>query len=222
MVRQVFAACKPHIFQRESGNILPMDYRQLLAANLTALMAVHGLSAKQLGTKATYLDGPKKGKPISERTVRNVMHNYAGSSALGLHGLGALAAYFGIEVYHLLVPGLDPLTQPMLRSESWMENEVERRVAARLPGAVASKVRSIAPPMQATEPRSLPVAGRAGETHVSHAPSASLSRAARRKRELELLAMYRVTDPKAQDELFAQCEHAAHKSLASKKTKKLG
>lgn len=174
------------------------------------------MTAKTL--KATYLDGPKKGKVISQRTIRNTMRNYQDSSALGLDGLGALAAYFGIEVYHLLVPGLDPLTQPVARSEKWMENEAERRVAARLPGAVAAKIGATAP-MKASEPRVPPIAGRPGEINVSHAPTAGMSRAALRKKGLELVAMYNAMDPVVRDELFAAFENAAHKSAATKKTK---
>lgn len=216
LYRQNFPDSKHKIFRLSLDKILPMNYRKQLAENLKALMTVQGLSPETL--KAPYLDGTKLGKSVSKKTISNVVNNRPGSSALGLDGLGALAAYFGIEVYLLLVPGLDPLTQPIPRAEKWMENEVERRVAARLPGAFAAKLSAMAP-MQATAPRPAPVAGRAGEIHVSHAPTAGMSRAALRKKGLELVAMYNAMDPVVRDELFAAFENAAHKNSATKKTK---
>jgi len=111
-----------------------VDYRQTLADNLRVLMTVSGFTSETL--KAHYIDGPKKGRTVSVRTIRNVANNREGASGLGLDALAAIAARFGIQVYQLLVPGLDPRTQPVGMAETWIENEVQRRLAARLHLAV--------------------------------------------------------------------------------------
>jgi hypothetical protein len=149
-IRQNIAESKGRIFPRSSGQymragsrrescltvssdrILPMpkNYRDRLANNLAALLSFHGLSAETL--KARYIDGPKAGRNISIRTIRNVVRNDEGSSGLSVDGLGAIAARFGIEAYHLLAPGLDPITQPTAQAESWIESEVDRRLVSRL------------------------------------------------------------------------------------------
>jgi len=125
-------------FAENKGNTLPLvsqqnpaveiPYRTQLAANLVGLMAYRGVTPETI--KATYLDGTKKGKAVAIRTIRPIMNGTAPST--GLDVLAALAEALKVQVYHLFVPELDPLSQPPAQAETWIESEVERRLAARL------------------------------------------------------------------------------------------
>jgi hypothetical protein len=134
---QNFADCKGKIFPVPFGQnpAVAIDYRKALRENLRVLLALSGKSRDTI--KARYVAGPKKGEILSSRTVGYVLSGAEGTSGLSVDGLGALATALGIEAYHLLVPGLDPLTHPVTRAETWIEAEVERRLAARLKRAGA-------------------------------------------------------------------------------------
>lgn len=82
-----------------------MNYtsRQVLAANLKALMASH----KTLDTfpKIVKARGPSNG------TLDRIRRMAAGAS---IDAVDQLAKVYGLEAWQLMVPGLDPTNPPML------------------------------------------------------------------------------------------------------------
>jgi hypothetical protein len=62
--------------------------------------------------KAIYLDGTKKGKQVSPRSVRNLL-DPRGNTA-GMDIVAALAARLGVAPWQLLVPRLNPDDPPRL------------------------------------------------------------------------------------------------------------
>lgn len=145
-IRQYFAA--------RNGNTLPaviqqniavdISYRTTLSGNVDALLRNHGRSSDTLG--AVYLDGPKKGERVSPRTIRNLLDGKEGG--VGIDAIAAIAAALKVQVYHLLVPGLDPESHPPAQKELWIEAEVERRVAAHIRKANIARKRLEAPDVE--------------------------------------------------------------------------
>jgi hypothetical protein len=138
-IRQNFAGCNGNTLPcaRQQNAAVDAGYRTVLATNLDALLRFHQTSAERL--KATYVDGTKKGKRVAPRTIRNALRT--DTPAPGIDALAALAAALGVQVYHLLVPTLDPWSHPPMQSEGWIEAEVSRRVAAGLRAARRSQER---------------------------------------------------------------------------------
>ncbi len=155
ILRQYFADDNRKTLLTIGGQNYTVDipYRTLLANNVDALMRYCGKSPETL--KAAYLDGTKKGKQVSPRSIRYLLAPEGPS--VGIDVLAAVALALKVQVYHLLVPELDPATNPPTPSERWIEAEVERRVAARL--RAAAKTRQTLEDDNARATRGLPHAG---------------------------------------------------------------
>lgn len=110
------------LYPSRTYGITAMSPRDILAANLTALMA----SSSSLNTlvaveKATEAIGMKVGKSTVDR-LRN------GTTPVNLDYIDALAQAFGLDAWQLLVPGIDPRNPPTLRSISPAEEQMYSRM----------------------------------------------------------------------------------------------
>lgn len=88
------------------------DYRRVLAVNVRALLDHHQTTTTALAKRAAYLDGPKRGRLVSERTVRYFLEG--DGPGAGLDALAALAAVYDLMPWQLLVPGFDPANPPYI------------------------------------------------------------------------------------------------------------
>lgn len=131
IMRQNFAIVKGKIFRMASRqNIsMPDDYRERLRRNVNALLTSSPKARSKLNFY--YLSGSKKGKKVSERSVRNISSMGESSNAPNLDLLAAFASGFGLDTYHLFLPDLDPTELPAQDVESWIDREVERRLAVK-------------------------------------------------------------------------------------------
>jgi len=91
---------------------MSLDYRAVLRTNLRAVFAVHGDTTATASRKARYLDGPKRGRTISERSLRYFLEE--GGPSPSLDALAAIAGAYDLMPWQLLVPGLDPGNPPYL------------------------------------------------------------------------------------------------------------
>lgn len=114
MLRQEIARCKRQEMPpgpRQTLN-MSLDYRAVLRTNLRAVFAVHGDTTATASRKARYLDGPKRGRTISERSLRYFLEE--GGPSPSLDALAAIAGAYDLMPWQLLVPGLDPGNPPYL------------------------------------------------------------------------------------------------------------
>lgn len=91
--------------------------RQVLAANLKALMASH--PSLDTFTKIVEAGGPSNG------TLDRMRRMTAGAS---IDQLDTLAKVYGLEPWQLLVPNLDPTNPPMLATISKQQLEMLERI----------------------------------------------------------------------------------------------
>lgn len=114
MLRQSFAKRKRQDTPPAAWHacIVSLDYRAVLRVNLRAVFAVHGDTSATASRKARYLDGPKRGRTISERSLRYFLEE--GGPSPSLDALAAIAGAYDLMPWQLLVPGLDPANPPYL------------------------------------------------------------------------------------------------------------
>ena len=129
IVRQNSAICKRQDFSDDERQYLavrvPENYRSVLGKNLKTLLDAKGLRSDTL--KAVYLDGPKAGKPVSPRSIRNILNGTG--NAPGLDMLAAIASRLGLSVWQLLAPNLSAADLPRLAltaDEKQMQKEFEQ------------------------------------------------------------------------------------------------
>lgn len=109
------------------------DYRRNLRDNLRRVFKAKGLSIKN-PPDCYYLDGPRKGKRVAQRTIQYIWdwREGAGSPAPGLDVIAAIAGALDLQSWELLVPDLSPEDRPALSTERGLEAQVSRRVAERM------------------------------------------------------------------------------------------
>lgn len=116
-VRQNFALCKRQDSPEAARQNIGVDeYLRILGENIRALMEHHGVRRETL--EAIYLDGRKKGKRVSPRTIGGLAHPREGTSAPQLDVVAAIAAAFDLLPWQLLVPDLDPADPPRTQLSS--------------------------------------------------------------------------------------------------------
>lgn len=89
-----------------------LKIRQVLADNLTALAKAHGKWAMRGLVPSQTGIGKKAG--VDQKTVARILTKKQGAT---VDMLSALADAFRVEVWHLLVPGLDPSNLPVYMDE---------------------------------------------------------------------------------------------------------
>lgn len=103
------------------------DHRKVLRDNLAAWMAHRNFTRQTL--KAIYLDGPKKGKKISPRSIGNILSEKDTANSPAYDMIVAIAARLEIMPWQLLVPGRGPANPPCLAvtpAEAKLHREFER------------------------------------------------------------------------------------------------
>jgi hypothetical protein len=102
--------------------ISSMSTRDILAANLAALMARHPLHnsgpALERATKAL-------GQPVGKSTIDRATRS---ETPLNLDFLEVIAKCFGLDAWQLLVPNLNPAQPPVLRAVNPSEQQFYDRV----------------------------------------------------------------------------------------------
>jgi transcriptional regulator with XRE-family HTH domain len=87
--------------------------KQVVAANLTALLEYHEQSPEEVAKRAVYRSGRKAGNKVGARTLRNAMNaDVADSPSLEL--VAAIAKAFGLQAWQLLFPKFSPRNPPVL------------------------------------------------------------------------------------------------------------
>lgn len=91
---------------------VPNDYAKTLHENLAAAMKLRQQTPRTLAKIAYYLDGPKKGKKVSLRSLQYLAGDAPYSPSVDL--LAAVAAALDLLPWQLLVKGMDPGNPPVL------------------------------------------------------------------------------------------------------------
>jgi hypothetical protein len=165
------------------------NYRRQLADNIKGLLTAKGIRSDRL--QARYLAGAKKGKLVSARTIAYLIADRDDKYGANLDALAAIACSLGLQVYQLLLPDLDPFAPiPPDRGESYIEAEVERRLASALPRAIRNYRRQLqdeehAQESSTTRPVQNPAANgqaAAARDYRSEAPQAKAVPPGRRKK----------------------------------------
>lgn len=139
-IAQNSAGCKRQhsaAIPRHSEGVFNPNYRQIVAKNLAILLAARALSPATV--KAYYLEGPRKGKRVSERMIRYILAlprpRGTPPPSPALDVLAAIAEVLSVPVHLLLLPGLDPVRPPVIWSEEQArEAQQIARAYARLLG----------------------------------------------------------------------------------------
>lgn len=97
--------------------IKPTAAREILAANLNALMAHQGHANRSLAMKIG----------IGEGTIQRARRAQSGVT---LDNIEAIARYYGLEVWQLLTPDLEPNNRPELAFPTPEERDLYQRVKA--------------------------------------------------------------------------------------------
>jgi hypothetical protein len=105
------------------------NYRKVLRENLAVLMRAGGWSVKR-PPPAYYLDGPKRGRKVSARTIQYMMAEDGPSPTLDV--VAAVAVALNLHPWCLLVPNLPRWDRPVVMDEATVEAEVSRRVTERM------------------------------------------------------------------------------------------
>ena len=106
---------------------MPNDYAKTLQENLTAAMKKRQQTARTLAKVAVYLDGPKRGKRVSLRSIQYLTGEAPYSPTVDM--LAAVAAALDLHPWQLLVKGMDPDNPPVLtltESERKLYREFQR------------------------------------------------------------------------------------------------
>lgn len=106
---------------------VPTDYAETIHENLTAAMKKRRQTPRTLAKVAVYLDGPKKGKRVSLRSIQYLTGEAPYSPTIDL--LSAVAAALDLQPWQLLVKGMDPDNPPVLTltdSERKLYREFQR------------------------------------------------------------------------------------------------
>ncbi len=114
----------PLIWQHEW---VPNDYAETIHENLTAAMKRRQQTPRTLAKVAVYLDGPKRGKRVSLRSIQYLTGEAPYSPTIDL--LSAVAAALDLQPWQLLVKGMDPDNPPVLtltESERKLYREFQR------------------------------------------------------------------------------------------------
>lgn len=134
-IRQNSAICKRQDLWADKRQHLAVpklieDHRALLRENLSAWMKDRGVTRKTL--KAHYIQGPKAGKPVSERSVANMLSADPHANSPSYDMIVAVCAKLGIMPWHLLTPGRGPADPPRLvatEEERKLHRSLERDYA---------------------------------------------------------------------------------------------
>lgn len=91
---------------------MPIDPRRVLSDNLRAWMDYRKVSRHTL--RATYLTGPKRGKPVSARSIGNMLSAHEGANSPSYDMIVAVCAKLDLATWQLVVPGRGPPDPPKL------------------------------------------------------------------------------------------------------------
>jgi transcriptional regulator with XRE-family HTH domain len=87
--------------------------KEVVAANISALLAYRNESPEDVAKRAVYRGGRKAGKKVGPRTIRNAMKaDVADSPSLEL--IAAVAKACDLMPWQLLFPKFDPRNPPVL------------------------------------------------------------------------------------------------------------
>jgi hypothetical protein len=106
---------------------VPNDYAKTIHENLTTAMNCRKQTPRTLAKVAVYLDGPKRGKRVSLRSIQYLVGDAPYSPTIDL--LSAVAAALDLHPWQLLVKGMDPNNPPVLtltESERKLYREFQR------------------------------------------------------------------------------------------------
>jgi hypothetical protein len=106
---------------------VPNDYATTIHENLINAMKRREQTPRTLAKVAVYLDGPKKGKRVSLRSIQYLVGDAPFSPTIDL--LAAVAAALDLHSWQLLVKGMDPDNPPVLtltESERKLYREFQR------------------------------------------------------------------------------------------------
>ncbi len=106
---------------------VPNDYAKTIHENLANAMKRREQTPRTLAKVAVYLDGPKKGKRVSLRSIQYLIGDAPFSPTVDL--LAAVAAALDLHPWQMLVRGMDPDNPPVLtltESERKLYREFQR------------------------------------------------------------------------------------------------
>lgn len=89
------------------------DINQILADNFLRVLAGRSPETWKKQANPVWVSGPKKGKPLSQRLLRNILNRFNSPS---LDVVASIAAAAHLLPYQLLFPQLDPSDAPILMS----------------------------------------------------------------------------------------------------------
>lgn len=111
-LRDVLGAILPFMGEDKTNQSVSKKAQEIVAENLEALIAIAPSGKQATGTFAKYVG-------VGNGTIDRLRKQDAKAR---ISTLERISARFGLEVWHMLVPGLDPLNPPRLLSRA----EVER------------------------------------------------------------------------------------------------